>query len=164
MDGDVYRLGHRWTVVGPIEKVFHYVTDARTFLDWFPVFKMVRADEPVGELHVGSHATARVKALLPYVLDWDITVARHEPPRFQETNVMLSLSGRFQMSGYIRYRFEQPSPNVVVVHNEQALAAVHPFPRILHPIAQAVFSLNHVWAMNQAQAPLQAITASGRAR
>jgi hypothetical protein len=163
MDGDVYRLSHRWTVVGPIETVFHYVTDARTFLDWFPVFKVVRPDEPGGELHVGSHATARVKALLPYVLDWDITVARHEPPWFQETSVMLSLNGRFRMRGYVRYRFEEQPANVVVVHNEQALAAEQPLPGFLHPIAQAVFSLNHAWAMRQAQAPLQAITASGRA-
>jgi hypothetical protein len=164
MDGDVYRLGYRWTVVGPLETVFHYVTDARTFRDWFPVFKVVRADDQQGEVRVGSHVTARVKALLPYVLDWDITVARHEPPWFQETSVMLSLNGRFRMRGYVRYRFEQRPSSVVVVYNEQALAADQPLPRILHPFAQAVFSLNHAWAMSQALAPLRVITASGQAR
>jgi hypothetical protein len=157
MNTDVYRLSHEWRVEGPIETVFHYVTDARTFLDWFPVFKAVTADERVGPLHVGSHATARVKALLPYVLDWDITVVRHEPPLFQETAVELSLSGRFRMRGFIRYSFEQQPSNMVVVRNDQELAAERPLPRLVHPLAQAAFSFNHSYAMRGAQRPLQAI-------
>ena len=73
MSTDVYRLSHQWRIEGPIETVFHYVADARTFLDWFPVFKEVRPDDPYGELRVGSHVLCHVTALLPYVLDWDIT-------------------------------------------------------------------------------------------
>lgn len=157
MSNDVYRLRHQWRIEGPIETVFSYVTDARTFLDWFPVFKEISVDEPVGPLHVGSHATARVRALLPYVLDWDITVVRHEPPVFQETFVALSLNGRFGMRGYIRYSFEERRSNVVVVRNEQELAADQPLPRLVHPLAQAAFAFNHRYAMRLAQRPLQAI-------
>jgi len=154
---DAYQLSYQWRIEGPIEAVFHYVTDARTFLDWFPVFKEVSVDEPVGPLHVGSHATARVKALLPYVLDWDITVARYEPPVFQETAVELSLNGRFRMRGYIRYSFEERRSSMVLVRNEQELAAEKPLPRLIHPLAQAAFSFNHLYAMRQARRPLQAI-------
>jgi hypothetical protein len=157
MSTDVYRLRHQWHVQGPIETVFHYVTDARTFSGWFPVFKEVTVDEPVGQIHVGSHATARVKALLPYLLDWDITVVRHEPPVFQETAVDLSLNGRFRMRGYIRYSFEERRPNMVLVRNEQELAAENPLPRFVHPLAQAAFSFNHRYAMREAQRPLQTI-------
>ncbi len=157
MHTDVYRLSHQWRVEGPIETVFHYVTDARTFSEWFPVFKKVSVDEPVGQIHVGSHATARVKALLPYLLDWDITVVRHEPPLFQETAVEVSLSGRFRMRGYIRYSFEERRSNMVVVRNEQELAADNPLPRLVHPLAQVAFAFNHRYAMRQAQRPLQAI-------
>jgi len=157
MHTDVYRLSHQWRVEGPIETVFHYVTDARTFSDWFPVFKKVSVDEPVGQIHVCSHATARVKALLPYLLDWDITVVRHEPPLFQETAVEVSLSGRFRMRGYIRYSFEERRSNMVVVRNEQELAAENPLPRLVHPLAQVAFAFNHRYAMRQAQRPLQAI-------
>jgi hypothetical protein len=157
MDGDVYSFGNLWTIHGPAETVFHYVTDARTFHEWFPVFKAVVPDDPVEPVHVGSHATARVKAMLPYVLDWDITVTRHEPPTLQETAVHVSLSGRFRMHGYVRYRFEQRTSSIVVVYNEQELAAEMPLPRLLHPIAQAAFSLNHDWAMRQAEPHLQAI-------
>ncbi len=157
MKTDVYRLSHQWHIEGPIESVFHYVTDARTFSDWFPVFKEVTVDEPVGQIHVGSHATARVKALLPYLLDWDITVVRHEPPLFQETAVEVSLSGRFRLRGYIRYSFEEQRSNIVVVRNDQELAAENPLPRLVHPLAQAAFAINHGYAMREAQGPLQAI-------
>jgi len=154
---DVYRFGYRWHIQGSIETVFHYVSDARTFLDWFPVFKDVIADEPTGPLHVGSHVTARVKAMLPYTLDWDITVSQYEPPNLIETAVKLSLNGRFGMHGFVRYRFERLPGNVVRVINEQEIAADKPLPGILHYPAQLAFAANHDWAMHQAVAPLQAI-------
>jgi Polyketide cyclase / dehydrase and lipid transport len=154
---DTYRFGYCWRIQGTPETVFHYVSDARTFLDWFPVFKDVLADEPVGPLHVGSHCVARVKAVLPYVLDWDITVSRYEPPTFIETAVKLSLNGRFGMHGYVRYRFEPQPSNVVQVINEQELAAERPVPRVLHGLAQLAFAFNHDWAMRQGAQPLQMI-------
>jgi hypothetical protein len=152
-----YRFGYCWRVLGDIETVFHYVSDARTFLDWFPVFKAVNSDNSVGPVHVGTHTTARVKALLPYVLDWDITVTQYQPPNLVETAVKLSLNGRFGMHGFVRYRFEARPGNLVEVINEQELAADHPLPRILHPALQLAFALNHDWAMHQGAGPLQAI-------
>jgi hypothetical protein len=157
MQGDVYKFRYRWVIQGDIDTVFRYVTDARTFHEWFPVFKTVTPDDPTGPVRVGSHVTARVKALLPYVLDWDITVSRHEPPYLSETAVKLSLNGRFGMTGYVRYRFEQLTLDTVVVYNEQELAADEPLPGILHPLAQAAFAFNHDYAMGGARRPLQAV-------
>jgi hypothetical protein len=154
---DVYRFGYRWRIEGPIETVFHYASDARTFCEWFPVFKDVRADEPVGPVHVGSHCVARVKALLPYELDWDITVARYEPPELIETAVQLSLNGRFRMHGWVRYRCGYLPGQAVLVINEQELAAERALPRWAHGLAQSAFRLNHDWAMAQGEGPLQAI-------
>ena len=160
---DVYRFGYEWRIHGPIDTVFYYVSDARTFLDWFPVFKDVRPDDPIAALHVGSHTLARVRALLPYVLDWDITVSRYEPPRFIDTFVKLTLNGRFGMHGSVSYAF-QPSPgDVVLVTNQQEMYADKPLPRVLHPLLQAAFAFNHDWAMRKAQAPLQAIVRRGSA-
>jgi hypothetical protein len=164
MAEDVYRFQHRWVVRGPIETVFRYVSDSRTFLDWFSVFKEVHPDDPVGPIKVGSHSTMRVRALLPYTLDWDVTVVRHDPPRFQETEVKLNLSGRFAMQGHIRFSLEAQPDGTVVVTNAQELAADRPFPGFLHPLAQAGFAFNHRWAMNQAQRPLQAIVAGAVGR
>jgi hypothetical protein len=114
-------------------------------------------DDPSRPVGIGSHTLARVRALLPYTLDWDITVSRHEPPTLQETSVKLSLNGRFRMSGYVRYTFHQQPGGIVLVRNQQALAAEKPLPRILHPLAQAAFAFNHDWAMRQARDPLQAV-------
>ncbi|MBV9328979.1 MAG: hypothetical protein JO352_35165 [Chloroflexi bacterium] len=154
---DVYQFGFQWRIRGPIENVFHYVSDARTFPDWFGVFKEVASDDPDGPVMVGTHTTARVKALLPYVLDWDITVSRYVPSTLLETAVKLSLNGRFGMHGYVRYTFQELADNVVLVTNEQRLVADKPLPRMLHGVAQAAFAFNHDWAMRQAQAPLQAL-------
>jgi hypothetical protein len=156
---DLYTFGYRWIVRGPIDIVFRFVGDSRTFRDWFTVFKEVHSDDPVGPIGVGSHTTMRVKALLPYALDWDVTVVRHEPPRLLETAVKVTLRGRFGMHGRITFTLEEQPDGTVVVWNEQAIAADHPLPRFLHPLAQAVFAFNHRWAMKQAQGPLQAIVA-----
>ncbi len=153
---DTYRLGYRWSIEGPIDTVFRYVSDARTFHEWFFVFKEVVPDDPTGELRVGAHSRCAVRALLPYALDWDVTVSGYEPPKLLETRVELALSGRFRMHGFVRYRFETDGPRVIVI-NEQELAAERPLPRLLHPLAQAIFSFNHDWAMRRAEAPLQAV-------
>jgi hypothetical protein len=156
-DSAVYRLGYRWTVPGPIDVVYHYVSDSRTFKNWFYVFKEVFPDDPGGPIRVGTHTRMRVKALLPYTLDWDVTVSRHEPPHLLETDVRLSLSGRFGLHGYVRYRFEEQPDGVVAVINEQELAADRPLPRLLHRLAQAAFTFNHEWAFGRAEAPLRRI-------
>jgi hypothetical protein len=67
------------------------------------------------------------------------------------------------MHGYIRYRFE-PAGRLVTVINEQELVAERPLPRILHPVAQAIFNLNHGWAMSRARDPLQRAVRRGTAR
>jgi hypothetical protein len=147
---NIYRMSHQWVVRGPVETVFRYVGDARTFCSWFTVFKEVHPDEPTGEIHVGSHSTMRVKAQLPYMLDWDV---------LQETAVKVSLGGRFSMRGRIIFRLEPQPDGTVIVHNNQELTADRPLPNFLKPLAEWMFRFNHRWAMNQAQAPLQAIVA-----
>jgi hypothetical protein len=160
---DAYVLGYRWDIEGPIETVFHYVSDARTFPEWFGVFKEVRPDDPSGPLRVGSHVVCLVRALLPYALLWDITVSHLEPNRLLQTDCRLTLNGRFGMRGYVRYRFEERG-RIVTVINEQELVADRPLPGFLHPIAQAIFNFNHDWAMGKARAPLQAIVSRAAAR
>jgi len=161
--GDPYRLGYRWTIEGPIDTVFHFVSDARTFTEWFFVFKDVRPDDPTGPLQVGSHARCRVKAALPYVLDWDITVAKLDAPHVIETDCRVTLAGRFPLTGYVRYRFEDSGALVTVI-NEQELQAERPLPGLLHPLAQTIFQFNHDWAMARAQGPLQQIVRRARAQ
>jgi uncharacterized protein YndB with AHSA1/START domain len=151
-----YRLSYRWLVEGPIETVFHYVGDSRTFRQWFPVFKEVRPDDPSAPVRVGSRTHCRVQAWLPYELDWDITVSRYEPCRLIETDCTVTLNGRFRLRGFVRYRFEQRGPLVSVV-NEQELTPDRPLPGPLHGLAQGMFSFNHDWAMARGARGLQRV-------
>jgi len=159
MSEDIYRMRHHWVVRGPVDTVFHYVSDSRTYLDWFTVFKSVDADDPVGPIRVGSHSTMRVQALLPYALDWDVTVTEYEPPRVAVVAIKVTLGGRFSMHGKIRFTLEERGDGTVVVTNAQEIAADRPLPGLVHLVAQAMFAINHRWAMDQAQRPLQAIVA-----
>jgi hypothetical protein len=91
MAEDVYRMQHRWVIRGSIETVFRYVSDSRTYLDWFTVFQSVEADDPVGPIRVGSHTRMRVKAQLPYTLDWDVTVVEYDPPHEEVVAIKVTL-------------------------------------------------------------------------
>lgn len=153
--GDRYRFRFRWTIDGPIETVFCYISDARTFHDWFHVFKEVRLGEDGGEgVQIGSHTRCIVKSFLPYVLDWDFTVVALEPPRLVQTDCRVTLSGRCPLTGYVRYRLHEENGAVVVI-NEQELWSERRLPPVLHWLAQAAFSFNHDFAMARAQRPLQ---------
>jgi len=163
-DDDVYHMQHRWVIRGPIETVFRYVGDSRTYLDWFTVFQEAHPDDPTGPIKVGSHSKMRVKAQLPYALDWDVTVERYEPPTLEEVAIKVTLGGSFGMHGRIRFTLADRGDGTVEVTNAQQIAADQPVPRFLHPVAQAIFAYNHRWAMNQAARPLQAIVAGASER
>jgi hypothetical protein len=155
---DTYRLGYRWVVDAPIETVFHYISDARTFPSWFSVFKDVRPEDPNGPVRVGTRMKATVRAFLPYGLDWEFTVARYEAPYLIETDCRVLLGGRFGLRGWIRYRLIRDGESTVVV-NEQEMIADRPLPGFLHAIAQAAFSFNHDWAMARGLTGLRRIVA-----
>jgi uncharacterized protein YndB with AHSA1/START domain len=155
---DTYRLGYSWAVDAPIETVFRYVGDARTFPRWFSVFKEVRPDDPTGPVRVGTRTWARVRALLPYTLDWDLTVARYEPPHLIETDCRVLLGGRFGLRGRIRFRMIRDGARTLVV-NEQEMVADRPLPGVLHRLAQAAFSFNHDWAMARGLKGLRRVVA-----
>lgn len=158
-----FRFGYVWRIEGPIDTVFYYVSDARTFPEWFYVFTSVKTDEGDEEVGVGSHADLRVRAALPYSLDWDITVTEYNRPHLLTNACRLRLSGGIQLRGYVRFRFEQDGP-VVTVTNEQELAPERPWPAPLHWLAQRAFTFNHHWAMGRAQPELQRIVRAAAGR
>jgi hypothetical protein len=150
--GDVYRLGHRWLIHGPIEVVFDVLSKATDYPTWWSVFKSVESDDT--ELVVGSSARLRARAQLPYELDWDITLAAKDRPRFLEIDAGVRLSNRFPMRGRIRYTLSE-TPDGVEVVNEQLLTAERRLPRPLRAIAQRAFAYNHAWAFKRGGIGLQ---------
>ncbi len=141
--GDVYRLGHRWLIHGPIDVVFDLLSRANDYPTWWqPCFKAAESD---GVIAVGGRSHLRVRARLPYELIWDITVRELERPTLIVVDTDLRLSGHFPMHGPIRYRLTE-GPNGVEVLNDQVIVAERRLPRPLRALLQRAFAYNHAWA------------------
>lgn len=151
--GDVYRLGHRWLIKGPIDIVFHLLSHGTTYPRWWaPCFRSAVTEDP--EPTVGSRVRYRVRARLPYDLDWDVTVRRLEPPNLIEVETVVRLSGGFRLRGPIRYTLTE-RPDAVEVINEQTLTSDRRLPGPLRALAQRAFAYNHAWAFRVGKRGLQ---------
>lgn len=142
--GDVYRLGYRWLIDGPIETVYYFVSHGRTYPEWFPVFLDAQSDDD--EVQVGARVRYHVKALLPYHLYWDVRVTRLEPPYLVETDTTVSLSDRFRLGGWVRFTLRACAGRVEVL-NEQEMVSEQSLPGPLHALAARAFAFNHDQAM-----------------
>jgi uncharacterized protein YndB with AHSA1/START domain len=142
--GDVYHLGHRWLIEGPIEDVFDLLTHSGTYPDWWaPCFKS--AEPADAEVAVGAKVRLRVRARLPYELDWNVTLVELDRPNVIVVDTTVRLSGRFRLRGPIRYTLTD-GPDGVEVVNDQILVSERRLPRPLRALAQRAFAYNHAWA------------------
>lgn len=142
--GDVYRLGHRWQIDGPIDVVFDVLSRPREFTVWWaPCFKSAQSDST--ELVVGSSAHFRVRSKLPYELVWDVTLVQSDRPAFIELDTVVRLSNRFPLRGPIRYTLTEAADGVTVV-NEQVIVSERRLPRPVRALLQRAFAYNHAWA------------------
>jgi uncharacterized protein YndB with AHSA1/START domain len=153
-EGDQYRLGHRWLIEGPIDTVFHFVTDGNTVTEWWAQFRW--AEMVPRTVQVGSRLRARVRSFLPYELFWEAVICSLEPPHLVEYETRLSLSRRFKLSGWIRYTLRERDGLVEVI-NEQLMSAERRLPWFLRAMAQLLFSWNHRYAMERGGRGLQTI-------
>lgn len=152
---DIYQLGYRWQITGPIETAFHYVSRIETWPAWWsPTIIAVQAGE--GDVRVGRSARMQVKSFLPYHLDWHVTVTRLEAPQLIEVDCSVTLGQRFPMTGWVRYRLIERGP-VVEIINEQEMRSQQPVPALLRPLANAIFNFNHDHAMARGQTGLQRV-------
>ena len=141
--GDVYRLGHRWLINGPIDVVFDVLSHANDYPTWWtPCFKSAEGDEDAA---IGARSHLRVRARLPYELVWDITVTALDRPTFIEVDTHVRLSGRFPLRGPIRYTLTE-RPDGVEVVNDQVIVSERRLPRPLRALLQRAFAYNHDWA------------------
>lgn len=160
--GQVYRLGYRWLIEGPIDVVWHYVSHGRTYPEWFPVFLDARSDDD--EVRVGARVRYHVKALLPYHLYWDVRVAQLEPPHLIETDTTVALGGWLRLGGFVRFRLQECGGQVEVV-NEQEMRAERRLPGLARALAARAFAFNHDQAMAAGGRGLQrAVNAAVAAR
>jgi uncharacterized protein YndB with AHSA1/START domain len=142
--GDVYRLGHRWLIKGPIEDVFDLLTHSKDYPTWWsPCFKSAESDDP--KVAVGSRSHLIVRSRLPYELIWDVTLVELERPTRIAVDTIVRLSGRFPLHGPIRYTLTE-TPGGVEVVNDQIIVSERSLPRPLRALLQRAFAYNHDWA------------------
>jgi uncharacterized protein YndB with AHSA1/START domain len=142
--GDVYRLGYRWLIRGPIEVVFDLLSHSREFPNWWaPCFKSAESDDT--EVAIGTRSHLRVRSRLPYELVWDVTVIELDPPNVIAVDTIVRLSGRFPLRGPIRYTLTE-GPNGVEVVNDQVIVSERRLPWPLRALLQRAFAYNHAWA------------------
>ena len=141
--GDVYRLGYRWLIRGPIDVVFDLLTHAKDYPTWWsPCFRSAESDD---EVAVGARSHLRVRARLPYELVWDITLTELDRPKVVEVDTIVRLSGRFPLRGPIRYTLAE-GPDGIEVVNDQIIVSERRLPWPLRAFLQRAFAYNHAWA------------------
>jgi uncharacterized protein YndB with AHSA1/START domain len=142
--GDVYLLGHRWVINGPIDVVFDLLSHPRGYPTWWsPCFKSAESDSD--EVVVGARSHLRVRSRLPYELVWDITLIEVQPPTVIVVDTIVRLSGRFPLRGPIRYTLTETAEGVEVV-NDQVIVSERRLPRPFRALLQRAFAYNHTWA------------------
>jgi uncharacterized protein YndB with AHSA1/START domain len=142
--GDVYRLGYRWLINGPIDVVFDLLTHSKDYPTWWsPCFKSAESDDT--EVAVGARTHLRVRSRLPYELVWDVTLVELDPPNLIVVDTKVRLSGRFPLRGPIRYTLTD-GPDGVEVVNDQVIVSERRLPRPLRALLQRAFAYNHAWA------------------
>ena len=137
-----------WDVQAPIEAVFHALSDARTYPQWWkPVY--IGVDAADGPVAVGSTATQHFKGRLPYHLRKSAVVTRYEPPHLIESKVTGDLAG----TGI--WTLTQAGGGDVHVKFDWRVAADRPLIRTLTPILRPIFRWNHNWAIARAKEGLE---------
>ena len=92
--------------------------------------------------------------VLPYDLDWDLTVAAMDRPRLLQFEATVLLANRFPLRGPLRFTLTETADGVEVV-NEQVFTSERRLPRPLRAIAQRMFAYNHAWGFDRGGIALQ---------
>jgi mannose-6-phosphate isomerase-like protein (cupin superfamily)/uncharacterized protein YndB with AHSA1/START domain len=136
-----YDFVDEWDVAAPVESVFHALSDARTYPEWWrPVYIDVEAE---GEPEVGKTSRQHFKGRLPYHLHTTSRTTRLEPPRVVEGEVTGDLRGRGLWT-------LTPAGEGTHVRFDWQVYADRPLLRALTPLLRPLLRWNHAWAIARA--------------
>jgi uncharacterized protein YndB with AHSA1/START domain len=153
--GERYDFVDVWTIASRREIVWRMVDDVAAWPRWWPDYRLA---EVVSEVKhgTGTRWHVRVKADLPYTVDFHFDVLAHEPPRYVKTHV----EGFFE--GFIDWTLEEDGPDAtrMTLHEqtETRWALINLAARLgLRGFLEA----NHAAAMRRGEQGLRQILASG---
>ncbi|HEY6692103.1 MAG TPA: SRPBCC family protein [Solirubrobacteraceae bacterium] len=141
-----YLFVDEWDVAAPPEAVFHAISEARTYPQWWtPVYIDVEA---TGEPKVGKESNQHFKGRLPYHLHTRSRITRLEPPHSIEADVDGDLRG------HGKWTLTATATGTHVRFDWQVFAD-KPLLRMLTPILRPAFRWNHAWAIARAREGLE---------
>jgi uncharacterized protein YndB with AHSA1/START domain/quercetin dioxygenase-like cupin family protein len=141
-----YLFVDEWDVAAPPAAVFHAISEARTYPQWWtPVYIDVEAQ---GEPEVGKESRQHFKGRLPYHLHTRSRISRLEPPHIVEADVDGDLRGHGKWT-------LTETPTGTHVRFDWQVFAGKPLLRVLTPILRPAFRWNHAWAIARAREGLE---------
>jgi hypothetical protein len=103
--GEHYDFTDVWTIPAGIDFAWRMVDDVARWPSWWPDYRFAEVISDVKH-GPGTRWHVRVKSDLPYTLDFNFTVLKHEPPNYVRTRV----EGFFE--GEIDWRLESPAAGI----------------------------------------------------
>jgi uncharacterized protein YndB with AHSA1/START domain len=125
-----------WKFDQPVERVWSFLHDVRTWPEWWPAVLYVEQAEPGDEAGVGAVNHFEWRTALPYRIAFEMEVIRVEPMSIIEGRSLGDLDGR----GLWTLREEAGSTHV---QYQWTVAVRKPWMRALAPLLRAIFAWNH---------------------
>ncbi|HLX33301.1 MAG TPA: SRPBCC family protein [Gaiellaceae bacterium] len=138
-----YRFLDQWVVAAPIDRVFDTVGDVLGYERWWTAF-VIRATGDEAPPEPGKRTELRVKAYLPYTVNFGLEVIEVEAPR----RILSRLSLDFDGTG--EWTLEETSEGTVATLDWRP-SVNHPLIRHLTPVLRPLFRSNHNWAMRRGE-------------
>lgn len=152
--GARYDFTDVWVIPVDIETAWRMVDDVEGWPRWWPNYRLIEPASTVTH-GVGSRWHARVKADLPYTLDFHFTVLVHEPPTYVRTRV----EGFFE--GEVGWRLEQAEGSTSLTLHEQTETKWLLINLTARLGGRRFLEANHRTAMREGEKGMKAALAAG---
>ena len=153
--GERYSFQDVWRVPCGIEVAWRMIDDVAGWPTWWPDYRFVERVSTV-EHGVGARWHVRVKANLPYTLDFTFTVLDHDRPRYVRTRV----EGFF--TGEIDWTLEPDGDAATRLTLRERTETQWPLINLLARLGGVrFFEANHTAAMRRGEEGFRAALAAG---
>jgi len=153
--GERFEFTDLWEIPARIDLAWRMVDDVAGWPKWWPDYRFTEIVSDVRH-GAGTRWHVKVKANLPYTLDFNFTVLMHQPPRYVRTRV----EGFFE--GEIDWRLEQLSATTtrMTLHEqtETRWALINLTARLG---GRRLLEYNHRAAMRRGESGMKAALADG---
>ncbi len=153
--GERYEFTDVWNIPVPIQIAWRMVDDVAGWPSWWPDYRFAEIVS-AAQHGPGTRWHVKVRADLPYTLDFEFTVLVHEPPRYVRTRV----HGFFD--GEIDWRLEQATPGMTRLTLHERTETMWPLINLAARLGgRGLLERNHKAAMDRGEAGMIAALARG---